>query len=167
MEVMFKKLHEDAKMPEYATEGAAAFDLFAYKIEKATRKIFDDDGSFMCRDDYAMCQTGLACAIPKGFVMLIFSRSGHGFKYGVRLANCVGVIDSDYRGEIMVKLRSDIDHPIHLHKGDRVAQAMIVPCPKVTLLEVEELDETERGDGGFGSTGDGEVQGRKFFGMPK
>ena len=157
MEVMFKKLHEDAKMPEYATEGAAAFDLFAC----------GESVQFAKRGESMVFSTGIACAVPAGFVMLVFSRSGHGFKHGVRLANCVGVIDSDYRGEIKVKLTCDGDKAVTFKPGDRVAQAMIVPCPKVTLLEVEELDETERGEGGFGSTGDGEVQGRKFFGMPK
>lgn len=155
MEVQFKKLHENAQIPEYASNGAAAFDLFACKFEE-----YDHT------ENTCVVNTGIACAVPEGFVMLVFSRSGHGFKHGIRLANCVGVIDSDYRGEIKVKLARDTAGAIDFKVGDRIAQAMIVPCPQVTILEVEELDETERGDGGFGSTGDGEVQGRKFFGMP-
>ena len=84
--------------------------------------------------------------------MLVFSRSGHGFKAGVRLANSVGVIDSDYRGEVMVKLTSD-GGSLQINAGDRIAQAMIVPVPRVQLEWVEELAATKRGHGGMGSTG--------------
>lgn len=85
--------------------------------------------------------------------MLIYSRSGHGFKHGVRLANAVGVIDSDYRGEVQVKLVNDGGMPFYVNKGDRIAQAMLVPVQQFQLAEVEDLSETARGAGGFGSTG--------------
>jgi len=89
--------------------------------------------------------------------MLIFSRSGHGFKNDARLANCVGVIDSDYRGEVAVKMTSDRQfsdaHALVVRNGDRIAQAMIIPFPKIKFEEVDELGSTERGTGGFGSTG--------------
>lgn len=85
--------------------------------------------------------------------MLIFSRSGHGFNYGARLANCVGVIDSDYRGEVKVKITCDESRGIVMERGARIAQAMIVPVPRVHFDEVAELSPTERGTGGFGSTG--------------
>ena len=84
--------------------------------------------------------------------MMIYSRSGHGFNWGVRLANCVGVIDSDYRGEVKVKLQAD-GCAMTVSKHDRIAQAMIIPVPKVQFTEVEALSETVRGAGGFGSTG--------------
>ena len=86
--------------------------------------------------------------------MLVFSRSGHGFKNNVRLANCVGVIDSDYRGEVMVKLVYDgFTSNLLVRNGDRIAQAMLVPAQQVTFEVVEELNTTERGTKGFGSTG--------------
>lgn len=149
MELRIKKLHPDAILPKYQTAGAACFDLHA------------------CLPDYGVCftagtsdtiRTGLAFEIPQGHVMLVFSRSGHGFKDNVRLANCVGVIDSDYRGEVKVKLTKDeqghSDVSIFdVNHGDRIAQAMIIPVQQVQLVEVDELGSTDRGTGGFGSTG--------------
>ena len=85
--------------------------------------------------------------------MLVFSRSGHGFKNSITLVNCVGVIDSDYRGELMVKLRNDSALRFSFEPGDRIAQAMIVQLPSVQFVAVEELSDTQRGAGGFGSTG--------------
>lgn len=148
MQVKVKKLHPDAIMPKYATDGSACFDLHAI------------DGNYVQHGCSRVFSTGLSFEIPPGHVMLVFSRSGHGFKNGVRLANCVGVIDADYRGEVMVKLTSDNHNPIlsddetlFVHEGHRIAQAMIIPIPLVELVEVEELTRTERGTGGFGSTG--------------
>ncbi|CAB4122515.1 Dut dUTPase [uncultured Caudovirales phage] len=145
MKIKIKKLHPEAIIPKYATDGAACFDLHAVNPP----------------DEMAMhglptvVPTGLSFEIPHGFVMLIFSRSGHGFKHDTRLANCVGVIDSDYRGEVMVKLTRDYGNNTHLtiKEGDRIAQAMVLPIPVVELVEADELTETERGAGGFGSTG--------------
>jgi dUTP pyrophosphatase len=85
--------------------------------------------------------------------MLIFSRSGHGFKNDVRLSNCVGVIDSDYRGEVQIKLSNDGGDHFTINNDDRIAQAMLVKLPWVELIEVDELSETARGTNGFGSTG--------------
>lgn len=84
---------------------------------------------------------------------MVCSRSGHGFNYGVRLSNCVGVIDSDYRGEVMVKLHNDSEDTYWVEAGDRIAQAYIVPVPRVVFEVAEQLSITERGNGGFGSTG--------------
>lgn len=141
--VKVKRLHPDAIIPAYQTAGAACFDLVAA-----------DDGHPHKRDENAwVFPTGLAFDIPAGHVMLIFSRSGHGFNDGVRLSNCVGVIDSDYRGEVMVSLRADGGQPTRMVAGARIAQAMIIPIPTVSLIEADELTETVRGDGGFGSTG--------------
>lgn len=141
-----KRLHPDAIIPKHATAGSACFDLHAVC-----------EGPIIIRP---YCQenihTGLAFEVPTGFVMLVFSRSGHGFKNDTRLANCVGVIDSDYRGEVMVRLSRDfsaVSNALTVNNGDRIAQAMLLPVPAVALVEVDELGETERGEGGFGSTG--------------
>lgn len=162
MQLKVQKLHSDAILPKYQTLGAACFDLHALAgLSQLTGKLAPGDTLTL--------RTGLAFEIPQGHVMLVFSRSGHGFKNDVRLSNCVGVIDSDYRGELLVKLRNDqpvyFPHPLDsgsvdegftymvVRPGDRIAQAMIVPIPGVELIEVDELRTTERGAGGFGSTG--------------
>lgn len=140
------KLQEEAILPQYATPGSACFDLHAC--------LPDNDAAISTGPNPSVIvPTGLAFAIPDGHVMLVFSRSGHAFKQDTRLANCVGVIDSDYRGELMVKLTKDEPGSLFFTHGERVAQAMVVPLPRVDLVEVDELDDTERGTGGFGSTG--------------
>lgn len=140
MQVKIKRLHPDAVMPQYGSDGAACFDLHCIGGAYVTsHQVFD---------------TGLAFEIPEGHVMLVFSRSGHGFKNDTRLSNCVGVIDHDYRGEVKVKLRVDGEHGgLAVKHGDRIAQAMIVPYPKVEFIWADELSNTDRGAGGFGSTG--------------
>lgn len=139
-----KKLHEEAVLPQYATPGAACFDLHSIDFGIVEDSVIGGPRVF---------RTGLSFEVPTGHVMLVFSRSGHGFKHGIRLVNCVGVIDSDYRGEVMVGLTKDADGHVAIQKGDRIAQAMIIPIPSVGLHIVKELSETERGEGGFGSTG--------------
>lgn len=138
-----KKLHENAIIPKYQTAGAACFDLHA----------FMDEQSSIESGDRITIRTGLAFDIPEGYAMMVYSRSGHGFKHGVRLANCVGIIDSDYRGELMVKLTCDDDSYLRIKSGDRIAQAMMVPVKKWTIEETDDLSETERGANGLGSTG--------------
>lgn len=138
-----KKLSEDAQVPTYATSGSACFD-----IRSIDEGYVDDIGHVS-----EIFRTGLAFEIPKGHVMLVFSRSGHGFKNDVRLANAVGVIDEDYRGELMVKLTADPNGLLAVQKGDRIAQAMVLPVEQVYFEVVEELSETKRSTGGFGSTG--------------
>ena len=136
----FKRLSPQAVTPTYATEGAACFDLTAI-----ARTIKGNSATY---------STGLAFEIPQGHVMLVYSRSGHGFKADMRLANAVGVVDSDYSAEVMVKLTHDgLDAPDWPWIGDRVAQAMLVKLPTVTLEETDELHATQRGANGFGSTG--------------
>ncbi len=142
MKVNVKKLHPAASIPWNATAGAACFDLRT--IEPG--EVGPCGGTFQFR-------TGLAFEIPAGHVMLIFSRSGHGFKNRISLVNSVGVIDSDYRGEVQVKLRNDSPFRFGFEPGDRIAQAMILPVPAVEMELTEELTETQRGAGGFGSTG--------------
>ena len=141
MILQFKKLHPEAKAPIYATEGAACFDITTVEAGRVPAYL---SHTF---------PTGLAFEIPEGHVMLVFSRSGHGFRNGLRLSNAVGVIDSDYRGELMVKLHNDSPIGFEFEPGDRIAQAMIFPIPVVHIEEAETLGDTARGESGIGSTG--------------
>lgn len=147
MKLKIKKLTPEAIVPKYATPGAAAFDLYALAdpYEGA-------NGVKVTQDESRVFRTGLSFEIPPGWVMLINSRSGHGFKSDIRLSNCQGVIDSDYRGEVMVKLAAD-GAPFVVMPNERIAQAMLVECPQVEFEVVGELSDTERGTGGLGSTG--------------
>lgn len=149
MKVKIKKLHPAAIVPTYGTSGAACFDLYALDVNG-----YKHLGRHIDEYEPVLCRTGLAFEVPEGHVMMVYSRSGHGFKYDTRLSNCVGVIDSDYRGEIMVKLTYDgaEDGPF-IEPGDRIAQAMIVPVNQVSFDVVDELSDTDRGEVGFGSTG--------------
>ena len=135
----------DVKPPTYSTDGAGCFDIRAH--------MGGDYEVFVSKNDPITFGTGLFFEVPKGKVMLVFSRSGHGFKSDVRLANCVGVIDSDYRGELMVKLTNDGEDDLVVNEGDRIAQAMLIDVEQVQFEIVEELSDTERGTGGLGSTG--------------
>ena len=141
MNIKVKQLSPQAKMPVYATAGSACFDIATI------------DEADVAPGHSAVLRTGLAFEVPAGHVMMVYSRSGHGFKNGVRLANGTGVIDSDYRGELMVKLHNDSRTRFSVNRGDRIAQAMIVPIEQVAFDSVDELGATDRGPGGFGSTG--------------
>lgn len=144
MNVKIKKIHPDAKVPVYGSKGAACFDLYAARVINTA-------------DDIELTVTygtGLQFEVPEGHVMMIYSRSGHGFKHGITLVNSTGVIDADYRGEVCVKLRKTrIDMHGMPDVGERIAQAMILPVEQVAFEEVDELSDTARGKGGFGSTG--------------
>jgi dUTP pyrophosphatase len=142
MNIKVKQLSPLAKMPVYATSGSACFDIATI-----------DDNMDIGPGSGAVLRTGLAFEIPPGHVMMVYSRSGHGFKNGIRLANSVGVIDSDYRGELMVKVHNDSRARFLVGRGDRIAQAMIVPVQQVEFEASEELSDTDRGASGFGSTG--------------
>ena len=145
MNLKICKTYSDAIVPKYATDGAACFDLHA--ITEKPMEILGPNESIVVR-------TGLAFEIPPGHVLMVFSRSGHGFKHGVRLANGTGIVDADYRGEVLVCLHNDNpDDAFVINHGDRIAQAMAVPVPRVTFNVVEQLSLTERGAGGFGSSG--------------
>lgn len=152
MNILVKKTDPNAIMPEYQTDGAACFDLHA--IGPADPCC---DGLEVAPWKPLTVRTGLSFEIPRDHVMLVFSRSGHGFKNNVRLCNSVGMIDSDFRGEVMVKLTADDAYaahaPLRVKPGDRIAHAMIIEARKVKLVEVDELTHTARGTGGFGSTG--------------
>lgn len=143
MNIKIKKLHPDAIVPTYGTQGAACFDLYACCWKD--RRIEPDDDETI--------HTGLAFEIPKDHVMLIFPRSGLAAKYGINLLNCTGVIDSDYRGEVMIMLRNNGSDEFCIEKSQRIAQAMILPVQQVAFEVVDELSDTQRGAGGFGSTG--------------
>jgi len=148
MQVKIKRLSPKAVIPKYATPGAACFDIHALIVGEYTKQIVA-----LARP--TVFHTGLAFKVPDGHAMLIYSRSGHGFKKDIRLSNCTGILDSDYTGELMVKLASDspAGEPFIVAHGDRIAQAMIVPVEQCEFIEVDALPETERGDGGFGSSG--------------
>jgi dUTP pyrophosphatase len=141
--VKFKKLDARAQMPVYGTEFAAGADLYACMDAPVTIKAGTTE----------FIHTGIAMAIPQGLVGLIYARSGLACKKGIAPANKVGVIDSDYRGEIMVALHNHSAEDVSIESGERVAQMVIAPYLFAQYEETENLDDTERGEGGFGSTG--------------
>lgn len=140
MKIKIKKLHHEAVIPKYAKPGDAGMDLTAVSID------FDEW-------EHLTYHTGLSIEIPEGYVGLLFPRSSV-YKTGQFLTNSVGVIDSGYRGEIMLKYTRDTHSDKKAYRpGDRVGQIIILPYPKVEFEEVESLSQTERGSGGYGSTG--------------
>ena len=139
MNIKIKKLHPDAKMPFRANPTDAGADLVATSLD------LKEDGRIV----YGL---GLAFEIPKGYVGLLVPRSSCS-KMGIQMPNSIGVIDSDYRGEVKAVFKESKPDPLIYDLGDRVAQLLIVPIELATFTEVEELSETERGCGGFGSTG--------------
>tara|TARA_Y100000593_G_C4248738_1_gene306029 strand:- start:184 stop:627 length:444 start_codon:yes stop_codon:yes gene_type:complete len=141
MKIKIKKLHPDAVVPSYAKDGDAGMDLRAVSVEN------DVHGNIVCK-------TGLAMEIPDGYMGLLFPRSSVS-KTSLSLRNAVGVVDSGYRGEIMLKFGRTLNPKSPLYKeGDKVGQVIIMPHPHVEFVEAEELTNTERGSGGFGSTGE-------------
>lgn len=146
MKVNYKKIDDKAVAPVYSSQYAAGLDLSAL-IQNGARALRIPPG------ETVKISTGIAMEIPEGYFGAIFARSGLATKRGLRPANCVGVIDSDYRGVIIVALHNDTDKCQTIHDGDRIAQMVIMPYLGIQLHEVEELNDTERGTGGFGSTG--------------
>lgn len=144
LEVRVKKLDKNAKVPMRRSSQAAGCDLCA-KTASAAQEIRPGET--------VKIGTGIAVEIPDGYFGAVFARSGLAAKRGLRPANCVGVIDSDYRGEIFVPLHNDSDELQTIADGDRIAQLIILPYMAADFTETEELSETERGEGGFGSTG--------------
>ena len=139
MKVKVKRLDAGARIPKYSKKGDAGMDLYAVSQR------FDDHGNYVFG-------TGLAMEIPKGYVGLIFPRSSIS-KTAHSLRNAVGVIDSGYRGEIMMKFDINTHNSPVYNVGDRVAQIIILPYPQIEFEETQELSNSERGSGGFGSTG--------------
>jgi len=147
MKINIKKLNPNAIIPTKGSDKAAGYDLYA---------CMNHNGVIVIKPHTTMkINTGLAMAIPDGYFGAIFARSGTAVKKGLRPANCVGVVDSDYRGEVIVALHNDTDNDQTFVNGDRIAQLVIMEHFMADFYETEELDDTDRGDGGFGSTGDG------------
>ena len=144
MEMLIKKVRENAKVPSRATEGSAGLDLCACIDEPIT----------LNSGDTAVIPTGIAIALPSAdFGAFVFPRSGIAVKHGIGLLNSVGVIDSDYRGEVMVGVINQFRESYTIQPGERIAQMVIMPVSMTPVREVTELDDTVRGAGGFGSTG--------------
>ena len=141
--VKLKRLTDNAVIPTYGTEFSAGADLYA--AMEAPIEINPGETQFI--------HTGIALEIPVGLVGLVYARSGMACKKGVAPANKVGVIDSDYRGEIMVALHNHSKESLTVAPGDRIAQLVLTPYITAQFCEADELDDTERGNGGFGSTG--------------
>ena len=141
MEVKIKKLMDDAIIPTYGSEKAAGADLYS-----TINVVIPPHES-------VKIGTGLAIQPPKGYFGAIFARSGLATKCGVRPSNCVGCCDEDYTGEYIVALHNDSEEHTTIRKGDRIAQLVFLPYITANFSEVNELEETERGSGGFGSTG--------------
>lgn len=141
MKIKIKKLDPKAAIPTRGSDAAAGVDLHAPKA------------LVIHPNSNGVVSTGLAVEIPDGYFGAIFARSGMATRKGLRPANCVGVIDSDYRGEIKVVLHNDSDIIRPVQEGDRVAQLVILPYEPIEFDEVDELNDTDRGIGGFGSTG--------------
>lgn len=143
MTLQIKRVRSEAVLPERATQGSAGLDLRACT----------NDETCIMPGDTALLPTGLAVALPEGSVGLVFGRSGLGIRHGIVPANAVGVIDADYRGEILVGLTNHSAEPYIIIPGDRIAQLVIVPVLTPPIEEVMNLSDTARGEGGFGSTG--------------
>ncbi len=142
-EVKIKKINEKAILPKYQTAGAAGMDISACLDETVILKPFERK----------LIPTGFAIAVPQGYAAFLYARSGLASKKGITLPNCVGVIDSDYRGEVMVALVNLSNEEFEINSGDRIAQMVISEVKTASLKEVDSLDETDRAAGGFGSTG--------------
>jgi len=143
MDVKFKKLHDDAKIPSYAHDTDAGLDLTAVSFTQE----FDKSNKLVL-----VYHTGLAVEIPEGYVGLIFMRSSVSNK-SISLTNAVAVIDSGYRGELLLKYKITTDSlPTIYQPGEKIGQLIIIPYPKINPIEAEELDSSDRNEGGFGST---------------
>lgn len=144
MNVKIKKLYDNAVIPTEGSEKAAGHDLYA---------CLDSDEVVIYPHTTLLVKTGIAMEIPDGYFGGIYARSGLATKSGLRPANCVGVVDSDYRGEIKVAVHNDSDQRQEIQDGDRIAQLIIQPYLNVEFEEADELSNTERGSGGFGHSG--------------
>jgi dUTP pyrophosphatase len=145
MELKIKKLHPEAKIPFYATEGAAGMDLTAISKTEVFHERF---GHHL----YTEYDTGLSMEVPNGFVGLLFSRSSIS-NYSLSLANAVGVLDSDYRGPIKFRFKKIGNGGVEYTVGERIGQLVLMQVPKVIVTEVHDLSDTTRGTGGYGSSG--------------
>ena len=142
--IKLKKLKENAKIPTRGSSSAAGYDLYA---------CLDEEKIVITPHTTTKIPTGIALEISEGYFGGIFARSGLATKMGLRPANCVGVVDSDYRGEIIVALHNDTDEIKEISNFERIAQIVIIPYLNVEFNEVNNLSNSERGENGFGSTG--------------
>ena len=153
--IKVNKIHEDAHLPSYGSKYAACADLYAYiGFDDAT--LVDKDGNrciMIQPGETVKIGTGLRMAPPEGWYVAIYARSGLATKNGLAPANKTGICDQDYRGEYIVALHNHSNNPQMITHGDRIAQMAVVPYWQGQFEEVTELDDTERGEGGFGSTG--------------
>lgn len=143
MKIKVKRLKENAKLPHHGSKYAAGYDLYACI----------DAPVSIAPHETQMIGTGLCVEIPEGYFGAVAARSGLASKQGLRPANCVGICDSDYRGEYTVAIHNDSEFVREIAPGDRIAQLIVIPFLPAEFEEVDELDESERGVGGFGSTG--------------
>lgn len=143
MKINVKKLNDNAKLPTYGSKDAAGADLYACTTEEIE----------IAPHTTVMIPTGIALELPVGYAGFIYARSGLASKKGLAPANKVGVVDCDYRGEVKVALHNHTDIPQTIASGERVAQLVVAPYITAAFEEVDELSSTERGAGGFGSTG--------------
>ncbi len=143
MNIKYKVLNELAKEPTRGSEYAAGYDLYAATDREIS----------LFPHTTQLIGVGLAFELPDGYFGAVYARSGLASKKGLRPANCVGVVDSDYRGEVMVALHNDSDHIMTIDAGERIAQLVLMPYVNMTFEQAEELNTTNRGEGGFGSTG--------------
>lgn len=141
---VFLQLEEGARVPEYGSDLAAGADLHAF---------LPDGGIVLKPLERALVPTGIRMALPGGYEAQVRPRSGLAAKHGITVLNTPGTIDADYRGEVKVILINLSDKEFAVNNGDRIAQMVIAPCIKAQFTEVKALDETQRGEGGFGSTG--------------
>jgi dUTP pyrophosphatase len=141
--IRIKKLIDKAIIPARGSQQAAGYDLYACA----------DEDIVIAPHSTVKVGTGLSIAIPDGYFGAVYARSGLASKQGLRPSNCVGVIDSDYRGELIVAMHNDTEVEATINKNERIAQLVVMPFLSVEFEETEELDDTERGSGGFGSTG--------------
>ena len=146
MKVKVQKLYDMAIIPEYQTEGSAALDLHACSYGEWTDLVIPPNSR-------KLVKSGLAFAVPQGYMAIVSPRSGSALKAGITITNSPGIIDSDYRGDIGTIIQNDGLVNFKISDGDRVSQLTFVPILRVELEEADELDDTERGADGFGSTG--------------
>lgn len=142
MELKIKKIHPDAIIPQYQTSGSVGFDLHAL------------EESLIWIDQTKVIRTGIAVEIPSGYEITVRQRSGLSKSYPNYIAICLGTIDFDYRGEILIPIVNHKHIMMKINKGDRIAQAIVSPIVQCKIVEVDELTETYRGSGAFGHTGD-------------
>ena len=155
MNIKVKKLVDDAIIPSRGSSEAAGYDLYANSMENLNSASSDQTNGIHTLNPHETVKvhTGIAIELPDGYFGAVFARSGLSTKAGLRPANCVGVVDSDYRGEIIVALHNDSDSPKKIIKDMKVAQLVLMPYITMEFEEVDDLNSTDRGEGGFGSTG--------------